>query len=113
MTPMPPLLKIACAAMTVLFISWAAFQYNDPDPFIWILVYGIAALVSVLFLIKRLPLVFPIVFLAVTLVWGIYLSTGITYEPPLIQIEEWREMMGLFVVSIWMGFLAWMLRRMK
>lgn len=104
-------MKITSAIMAVLFIAWAAFQYNDPDPFLWILVYGIAALVSVLFLIKRLPLALPVSFFAIGLIWALYLSTQITYEPPLIAIEEWREMMGLVVICIWMGVLGWTLYR--
>lgn len=99
--------------MALLFIFWAAFQYNDPDPFLWILVYGLASLASVLFLIKRLPLAFPLAFCLIGVCWGIYLSTVITYEPPLIAIEEWREMMGLVVISSWMGFLSWTLHRSK
>ena len=106
-------MKIASAIMAMLFIAWAAFQYNDPDPFLWILVYGVAALVSVLYLIKRLPLAFPAAFFALCVVWALYLSTRITYEPPLIAIEEWREMMGLVVIGSWMGLLTWMLRPTK
>ena len=107
------IMKWVSGAMALLFISWAAFQYNDPDPFLWILVYGLAALASVLFLIKRLPLAFPLIYCAVTVVWAIYLSPRITYEPPLIAIEEWREMMGLIVISAWMAFLAWLMHRKK
>lgn len=99
--------------MALLFISWAAFQYNDPDPFLWILVYALAALASVLFLIKRLPVAFPFIFCVAGVVWAIYLSTVITYEPPLIGIEEWREMMGLIFISSWMGVLTWVLHRAK
>ena len=106
-------MKFASAVMALLFIAWAAFQYNDPDPFLWILVYGIAALASVLFLIQRLPAAMPIFFCAACLVWAIYLSTQISYEPPLLAIEEWREMMGLFVICGWMGLLIRALRRRK
>ena len=111
--PHDSIMKLVSAGMALLFIAWAAFQYNDPDPFLWILVYGMAALVSVLFLIKRLPLLYPVVFCLVGVVWGIYLSTRITYGPALIEIEEWREMIGLFAVSAWMAVLALTLFRAK
>ena len=104
-------MKLVSAGMALLFIAWAAFQYNDPDPFLWILVYGLAALVSVLYLIKRLPAALPIVFCTACLIWAIILATRITFEPPLIEIEEWREMMGLIVIATWMGLLSWMLLR--
>lgn len=106
-------MKWVSGAMALLFISWAAFQYNDPDPFLWILVYGLAALGSVLFLVKRLPPAFPLIFCVVGLGWVIYLSTVITYDAPLIAIEEWREMMGMLVISVWMAILAWLLRLEK
>ncbi len=106
-------MKWVSGAMALLFIFWAAFQYNDPDPFLWIFVYGLAALASVLFLIKRLPQAFSQVFCVVCVAWAIYLSTVITYEPPLIAVEEWTEMMGLFVISAWMGLLTWLIRRDK
>ncbi len=110
---MNTLMKWVSGAMALLFIFWAAFQYNDPDPFMWVFVYGLASLASVLFLIKRLPLAFPLAFCLIGVCWAIYLSTVITYEPPLIAIEEWREMMGLVVISSWMGFLTWTLRKSK
>ena len=106
-------MKWVSGGMAILFISWAAFQYNDPDPFMWILVYGLASLASVLFLINRLPLVFPLVFCVTGVIWAVYLSTVITYEPPLIGIEAWREMMGLIVISSWMGLLTWLLNRSR
>ncbi len=99
--------------MALLFISWAAFQYDDPDPFLWILVYGLAALASVLFLIKRLPLAYPLIFSAVGIGWALYLSAIVIYDAPLLGIEEWREMMGLVTISVWMAILAWLLRREK
>ncbi len=106
-------MKWVSGAMALLFIAWAAFQYNDPDPFMWILVYGLPSLASVLFLINRLPLAFPLIFCVAGFGWAIYLSTIITYEPPLIGIEVWREMMGLVLISSWMGLLTWLLRRSK
>ncbi|WP_161890901.1 transmembrane 220 family protein [Pontibacter russatus] len=30
----------------ILFLSFAAFQYNDPDPLIWVTIYLIAAVLS-------------------------------------------------------------------
>ena len=107
------LMKIVSAGMALLFIAWAAFQYNDPDPFVWILVYGLAALVSVLYLIRRLPVAFPAILGIICLGWGVYLSTRIEYVSPLIQIEEWREMMGLLIITAWMGLLTWFVLRTK
>lgn len=122
-------MKFISAALAILFIAWAAFQYNDPDPFLWILVYGLAALASVLFLVNRLPLSFPLSYLIICVVWAVFLSTQITYQelsvavreceeemdffvavcswiPRQITSEYWREMMGLVTIAVWMGVLG-------
>lgn len=35
--------KIIAAVFGLVFILFAAFQYNDPDPEVWIPIYGFAA----------------------------------------------------------------------
>jgi len=35
-------------SLAVLFILFAAVQYNDPDPVLWMLIYGVVTLVAVL-----------------------------------------------------------------
>jgi hypothetical protein len=35
-----------CAGMAVLFVISAAVQWNDPDPVLWMLFYGLAALTA-------------------------------------------------------------------
>ena len=39
-------MKLVNAALSLLFILFAVVQYNDPDPWIWIVLYGFVALVS-------------------------------------------------------------------
>jgi hypothetical protein len=36
-------MKIFNLAFCILFVLFAALQYNDPDPYIWIPIYGYAA----------------------------------------------------------------------
>ena len=105
------ILKIISAAMTVLFTVWAYYQVNDPDAFLWIVVYGAAAAMSLLFVVDRLRAIIPLIFGGVCLLWAGYLSTQITFEPPLIAIEAWREMMGLLIIFAWMGVLTWRARQ--
>ena len=123
------IMKFISAVMALLFTAWAAFQYNDPDPFIWILVYGLTALASILFLVNKLSLSFPLVFVLVGFVWALVLSTQIHYKDMAVAVQEcqeemasfvvvcswiprqlvcenWREMMGLVFASSWMGLLA-------
>lgn len=97
--------------MTLLFIVWAYYQMNDQDSLIWVLVYLVGAAASVLYIFDRLPALLPLVFGGICMIWAAFLSTQFTYEPPLILIEEWREMMGLLIIAVWMGVLAWHTRK--
>ena len=129
-------LKVISAAMALLFIAWAAFQYNDPDPFLWILVYGMAALASILFLVNRLPFAFPMSFVIIGVIWSMVLLSQAEYPelsiaieqckeemssmvavcswiPQKLMSEKWREMGGLLFISSWMAILAIALSRKK
>ncbi len=41
-------MKIVKIALAILYIVFAAVQYNDPDPLYWILIYGVAAALIIL-----------------------------------------------------------------
>lgn len=41
-------MKILNIILAVLFLLFAIVQYNDPDPFVWIAIYGIVAVVCAL-----------------------------------------------------------------
>ncbi|MBD0778868.1 hypothetical protein HPE56_13790 [Maribacter sp. ANRC-HE7] len=45
----------------VLFSISAMLQYNDPDPFLWMVIYGLAMLVTLGFLFKKVPSWLPFV----------------------------------------------------
>ncbi|MDF2437763.1 MAG: hypothetical protein K0Q95_2139 [Bacteroidota bacterium] len=99
----------------VLFIIFAALQYNDPDPYIWIPIYLYAALLSYFAIQKRYN---PSLYLAgfvIYLSYSVYLmvdKTGVLSwmfehdseniaqsmhaEKP--WIEETREFFGLVIV---------------
>lgn len=34
--------------IAVIFVLFAALQYNDPDPLLWMLIYGVVSLIAVL-----------------------------------------------------------------
>lgn len=45
--------KIIHIVIAILFLLFAAVQYNDPDPLLWILIYGAVALVALLKIYMR------------------------------------------------------------
>ena len=81
---------------TILFAWAAALQYNDPDPYFWYGVYGIAALVSMAFAIQKLPFSVALLIALVYFIGGI-VSWPATFEGVEIgqgdikNIEEGRE----------------------
>ena len=97
----------------VLFFLWAYYQINDPDALYWVSIYAFASSAGILGFFNRLHAGYPLVIGLVSSIWAAYLSTQVVYGQPLITIEAWREMMGLVVVVLFMGILAWIHREKR
>ncbi len=98
---MHPLMRLANAVMLVLFVSWAGFQYNDPDALFWAAIYGAAAIECVLFFLGRLPGPLALAYMGFCLLWAPYLGVRIAVSGEFIFDEEGREMLGLMVCAGW------------
>jgi hypothetical protein len=105
-------MKILKIFFGILFILFAAVQYNDPDPLVWILVYGAMAVVSFMAVFNRYPLQYMIImaggFLVMTIMyfdgfkdWLIspdrYLLFDDLAKMQFPYIEEAREFLGLLI----------------
>jgi len=102
------------------FLLSAVLQYNDPDPVVWILMWGVAGVACLLHGIGKLPQKLPIIVGVIALVWGFALLPGIIRTAADIRWNEvfmqasmsnitveWvREMGGLLIIAIWMGVLV-------
>ena len=108
--------------MCALFIFSAAVQLNDPDPWVWIPVYGIAAAVCVAEARRRTRWYVPIILVVLTVIWAGTIAPRVlgkvgflemfgAWEMKNIGIEEEREMYGLLIVAAWMAAIAWASRR--
>ena len=112
-------LRIANVVMFVIFVSWAAFQYDDPDVLVWALVYGFAALCCLLFFLNRLSPFFAGAMSAGAAVWALVLLFFVlTAGESFSFVDEGlgqmlREALGLLTVAAWTGFLAVMASRRK
>lgn len=91
--------------MAALFLLSAILQYNDPDPLIWIVIYLIATVISVLFALKRMNYLLPL-FVGILALVGTYLILPAKFEGFEIgtgnikNIEEAREAGGLFIIGL-------------
>ena len=110
-------MKIFNIAFIVIFIFFAALQYNDPDPYIWIPFYLYAAYLCFFALRKKYyPMLYIIGFI-VYAGYGIYLffdKTGVldwmqehdseylldTMKATKPWIEETREFFGLLIIIV-------------
>ena len=111
------IMRIFAILMAVVFVVFAALQYNDPDPYLWIPIYLYAALLSVLYYRGRVSKAFlrvsAVVFLAGAIymwpeVWeGVELQNGMKT----VNIELGRESLGLGLVFVTLVIYALTLRR--
>ena len=111
--------RCASAVLAALFLLGAAVQVNDPDPVVWVIVYGAAAALSMAAAAgRRTPTWAPLLLGAIALVWGLALAAGVpdvsvygqmfgAWEMASIAIEDAREASGLFLIGTWMAVLAW------
>jgi hypothetical protein len=110
-------LTVPNCVMTACFLFSAVVQYNDPDPALWMAVYGAAAAACVLHLAGRRD--WPL-FAAVGLTafaWAATLAPRVVgkvafgelfeaFEMKDTRVEEAREMGGLLIIAAWMAVLT-------
>lgn len=97
-------LKKAYLIPTVLFVLFALFQLNDPDPWLWVAIYLYAAICSLLAGFNRLSYVQVILGFCFYFFWLTY-----TFPEPdqwHFDAEEGREAMGLIICGNWVAFLG-------
>lgn len=112
------ILKILAVLFTLLFLVFAGVQYNDPDPLIWYVIYGFAALVSLLYVAGRLPTWVAVTAGILFLVGGVFVwpaqFEGVTIGGGDIKnIEEGRESLGLFLTAVIMLVYALSLSKLR
>ncbi|MEP6594810.1 MAG: transmembrane 220 family protein [Ginsengibacter sp.] len=110
-------MKIVNLLFCIIFIIFAALQYNDPDPYIWIPIYLYAAVLCALAVKNKF---YPVAYWIGIIVYGLYaayeffakdgvldwmqkhhaenIATTMKAETP--WIEETREFFGLIILIV-------------
>ena len=109
------ILRAAAGAFALLFVFSALLQLNDPDPVMWVALYGLVAGVSgrvaagrslgfgTFGLLAVLVVVFAIWAPSLQhFSWGALQSFGMSGAP---EEEEVREAIGLGLALVWTGVL--------
>lgn len=110
--------KIVSIIFGLLFVLFAALQYNDPDPEVWVPIYGLAA-IACFMAYAGLGRWWFFVLMAV-----MYIVAAVYQWPPAFEgflfsemgmrsmnIEMAREAGGLAICAIVMGLLALLIRQ--
>lgn len=111
---LPKVIRVALAVFAALFVFAAAVQFNDVDPWAWVAVYGVAALLcGVSAAGVRLPVWVLAAVVVVAVAWSSWLAWVVfvagdaqamypeqTSNPGLLDLEEAREMFGLLLVAV-------------
>ncbi|NKI31935.1 transmembrane 220 family protein [Croceivirga thetidis] len=109
---MKSFLKILAIIFALLFIAAAVVQYNDPDAIKWYVIYGMAALASILFVLGRLKFLWALFLFGFFIGFAIYSwpvkFEGVTIgEGDIVNIERGREALGLLIAALAMGLFAY------
>lgn len=110
--------------MLAMFLFSVAVQYNDPDPLVWMTVYGLAALACVLAWRRPAVAMAPAALGAACLFWVATLAPQVlgrvgfgelfaAWEMQDTRVEVGRELGGLLIVTIWMAVLFYRARRWR
>ncbi len=103
--------KIISTILTLIFLSMAAVQYNDPDPLLWMAIYGYVAMISAFAIFEKYNVQLIAVGWLVCLGGSLYLMQSVfewllkhrladimrEMSPDQPYIEESRECLGLMI----------------
>ncbi len=100
-------LRVLSRVMLILYCAAAVLQYNDPDLYFWMPVYGLAALWSWMHWTgRRLPRPWVEIFAAACLASALYVGTTLPEGTLDYRQEELSESGGLLVTAVWALVLA-------
>ena len=117
-------MKVVPAILTVLFALFAIVQFNDPDPWAWIAMYGFVAVVAGFAAFGRFQPYVILAGLAVVVIWMVTLVPDFIHwvqmgmptitgsmkatEP---HIELTREFLGLLLCGAALGYIYFQSRK--
>lgn len=109
--------------MIAVFVLAVIVQYNDAQPFRWMLIYGAACLICILFALNKLHWIAASSVVFISGVWALLKIPQLTVpgfqrmfdDVYMTQtgVEAAREFLGLIIIFIWVTTLAISIYRKK
>ena len=114
------LTKIVSLLFALLFVYFVVVQYNDPDPQVWMPIYGIAVAACLSIYFAKAPRPYVFVVMALAYFFASYQQWPPPYEGVFwgemkmrsINIELARESLGLTVSGVGMLLMAYLRTRL-
>lgn len=110
------ILRFVNYLMIAVFILAVLVQYNDVNPIRWMLIYGAASFICILFALKKLHWIAASTILFISGVWALLKIPHLTAngfqhmldEVHMTQtgVEAAREFLGLLIIFSWVTVLA-------
>lgn len=102
-------MRIVSAVMFAFFVYAVYVQFNDVDPVLWVIAYGVAGIVSLFAAMGRrvgriAGLIAPVH--AAWAIWAVMRTTGHWFDG-----EAEREAGGLIICAVWLLIVAFTFRR--
>jgi len=97
--------KLFASLFALLFLWAAIMQWNDPDAFVWYVIYGIPAVASVLFVFGKLSRGFAFLLslgylVGMVFAWPGHFEGFTIGKGDIINIERGREAFGLLITAL-------------
>ncbi len=110
--------KILSILFTLLFLVSGGLQYNDPDPILWIAIWGMAAILSILFFFDKISS--PVLFIVGAVCFVVFLvlfpsnfqGFGLD-DGDIKDVELAREAVGLLIIALVLFMYAFRVRYLK
>jgi len=117
--------KVVTILMTGLLLLSALVQWNDPDPFRWIVCYSVTAIITLCSLIRPIPSSIPLIWGIVVLLSSLFVGIDFLMSEEQFEwdsfwnvmamkneaVELGRELGGLLLVTGWMSVLTWKMKK--
>jgi hypothetical protein len=115
-------MKIVNLVLALMFLVFAFLQVNDPDPFVWILIYGSMAVICVMASFRYYPKIFIIIVFVIFAGYSFMFLPGVkewlgqddktalfdnVAKMEHIYIEESREYLGLLICLVVLSIQLW------